>query len=127
MKISIHTIPHAKQRYDTVGDYYVKGGTLHVLISEMQDWRYEFLAALHELAEFFFTKNDGVTEREITIFDINYEKDRSRGKYTSDQEPGNDPDAPYRKQHFVADIIERTAAMALGIDWGKYSAAVSRL
>lgn len=123
MRINIQTIPHAKQRYETVGDYWVKDGVLEIRVSELPDWRYELLVAIHELAEYYFCKNDGVSERSIYRFDVKYENARARGKYTSDQEPGDDPDAPYTKQHQFATIIERTAAMALGVSWGKYNAA----
>ena len=50
MKIIIETIPHDHQRYNTVGDWqFSPDGTLHVKVSEMDDWRHEALIAVHEV------------------------------------------------------------------------------
>jgi hypothetical protein len=61
MIITIETIPAAKMRYPTVGDWQFKpDGTLHITVSRMTDRRYEFLLALHELVEALLYKATGV-------------------------------------------------------------------
>ncbi|MHB8744758.1 MAG: hypothetical protein ACYC9L_16820 [Sulfuricaulis sp.] len=128
MKIGIQIIPHSKQRYETSGDWLIlPKDELDIRVTQLSDWRYTFLLAVHELVEAGLCKHAGITTKQIDDFDIKYEQDRDRGKYTSDQEPGNDPDNPARKQHFVADIVERICAFALGVDWGVYSAEVIKL
>ena len=48
--ILIRSIPHKKHRYETVGDYYtLKNGKTVVHVSDMHNWKYEFLCAIHEL------------------------------------------------------------------------------
>lgn len=124
MKIIIETIPHKRQRYPTVGDWYTKKGTLHIRVSKMSDWRYELLVALHELVEVQLCKNRGVTQKAVDAFDIAFEKRRKSG---NEDEPGDDPKAPYRKEHFFATSVERLMAAELGVDWGKYDEEIISL
>jgi hypothetical protein len=42
-----------------------------------------------------------------------------------DTEPGDDPRAPYHKQHVFAENIERLLAAELGVDWSAYDKEVS--
>jgi len=37
-----------------------------------------------------------------------------------DDEPGENINAPYHKEHMSAELLERVAASILGIDWIKY-------
>ena len=63
MEIHIKTIPHDTQRYPTVGDYWTSSaGVEEVRVSEMPDWRYEALVAVHELIEMILTKHRGIAE-----------------------------------------------------------------
>ena len=32
-------------------------------------------------------------------------------------EPGDDPRAPYRQEHFIAEAVERIVAAFIGVDW----------
>lgn len=45
---------------------------------------------------------------------------------TEDSEPGEDLHAPYRKQHAVADVIERLFAHEIGVPWASYQAAAEK-
>lgn len=125
MKISITSVPHKKQRYDTVGDY---GGRFPsnawVKISKMPDWRYMFLVAFHELIEWALCTHRGITNREITDFDKAFEARREPGNL---DEPGHDPKAPYRKEHAFAERLERLLAKELDVDWKKYDGLVNSL
>lgn len=118
MKIIIETIPHDQQRYPTVGDWtYDPDGTLHIKVSGLSDWRREALVAVHELVEVLVCKNDGVTQEAVDEFDTNYEKERKPG---DESEPGDDPNAPYVRQHCIATGVERILAAELRVNWKDY-------
>ena len=125
MKIVIKAIPHDKQRYDTVGDYWVDGdGTRQIRVSQMVDPRYELLVALHELIEQELCLQRGISEEEITAFDKAFEAARNEW---DNEEPGDNEKAPYRKEHFFATSIERLLAAEFGVDWAEYDDAVMSL
>ena len=127
MNVSIKVIPHSEQRYETCGDWQWKGDTLEITVSALGNWKYEMAVALHELIEVLLCKHSGITQKSADAFDIAYEKDRLRGKYTADQEPGDDPDAPYSLQHSFATGIERMFIFAVGASWGSYNSAITSL
>jgi hypothetical protein len=125
MKIHVETIPHSEQRYPTVGDYWSADGVQHIRVSHMVDWRYEVLVAMHELVEMALTRHRGISEPRITEFDLEFERSREQGRGFS--EPGDHPDAPYRKEHFFATNIERLFAAELDVDWFVYDEYVESL
>jgi hypothetical protein len=117
-RIIIETIPDAAQRYNTVGDYYHnEQGDQLLFISDMGNKKYEFLIALHELIESQLCQERGTTEEMIDVFDFEFEKNRQEGDL---REPGDQPEAPYFKEHQFATEIERLTAKELGVDWDKY-------
>lgn len=118
MKIQIETIPHDAQRYPTIGDYWQKDGIVHIRVSEMHDWRYVILVAVHELIESMITRYRGISEEAIGAFDMEFEHKREQGLVRG--EPGDAPDAPYRREHFFATNVERLLAAELGVDWAIY-------
>lgn len=112
MRIVVQTIPAIEQRYETLGDYWFDGdGTIQVRVSDMGDRRLEFLVALHEMVEFMLCLDRGVAEADITAFDI---------AHPQLHEPGAHPLAPYRREHFFAECIERLVASELGVVWEEY-------
>lgn len=119
MKITIETIPHADQRYPTVGDWtFDATGDLTIRVSDMGDWRKEACVAVHELIEVLICKQVGVTQADVDRFDMGHpELD----------EPGNDSRAPYYEQHQVASGIEQILAKELELDWNEYNAATGAL
>lgn len=125
MNIFIKTIPHKNQRYSTCGDwFYDKDGTLFIFVSELNDWRYNFLVAVHELIEVFLCRHSGVTQKQVDRFDIQYEKNRKAG---DDSEPGDSPKSPYRTQHLAASGIEKVLASMMGVCWADYENAINSL
>jgi hypothetical protein len=88
----------------------------------MSDQRYEFLVAAHEMIEAYLALHAGVTQEAVDKFDRAYEAKRKRG---DDSEPGDDPRAPYHREHVFASKIERSLAKQLGVDWAKYDRGVS--
>ncbi len=122
MKLTITTIPHERQRYDTVGDWkFTPRGHLMIRVSQMGDPRYETLIALHELVEAVLCREAGIDQREVDRFDMAYETSRHLGDKS---EPGDDPAAPYHHQHVSATWFEQHLAGLLHVDWEAYDAEV---
>lgn len=118
MKITIETIPHNQHRYQTVGDwFYDDAGNITIRVSALSDWRREMLIAVHELIEVLTCKNNGVTQEIVDAFDTAFEKDRHPDNV---DEPGDEPSAPYVKQHCLATGIERILAQQWGVSWKEY-------
>lgn len=133
-RILTKVIPHDKQRYPTVGDWKFAGRDLHVLVSDLGDYRYESCVAVHETIEALLCLRDGIAEEDVSAFDIAYEDARDKGIAapcgcvpTEESEPGEDVHAPYREQHAFADGVERLLANQLGVAWDEYSRAVAAL
>lgn len=75
MNIIIKTIPHKEHRYDTVGNWWFdEKGNLEIRVSDMKNWKYEFLVALHELVESALCKSRNIKEKDVTNFDVQFEK-----------------------------------------------------
>jgi len=122
--IELSSIPHHEHRYETAGDWFTKDNVVQVRVSEIGNWKYEMLVAVHELVEAMLCWHDGVPEEMVDQFDTDFEKNRPQGDHS---EPGDDPRAPYRKQHFIATNIERQLAVELGVDWQEYERAIEVL
>ena len=120
-KIIVDVVPHKKQRYNTCGDYFKKGGDLHVRLSKMNS-NHEFLVLIHELIEWYLIDQKGISIKEIDEFDILYEQTK-----TDSSEPGDDKNAPYYDEHQFATVIEKLLADKLGVNWRKYSENVNSL
>lgn len=126
--ISLKTIPHAEQRYDTCGDW--RGdvaGQISVTVSELPDWRYEFLVALHELIEGTLCNARGIKDADVSAFDEQFEAELDSYQHQPDDEPGDDRRAPYHQEHVFASAIERIVATELGVDWSEYEQAINAL
>lgn len=125
MKILLKTIPHAEQRYPTVGDWIIhKNGSITIPVSDMRNEDYAFLVAIHELIEVWLCRKRGISQLSVDIFDIEYERNRKEG---DSSEPGNHPDAPYFKEHLFASEIEVLLAKQLGVNWAQYESTVESL
>lgn len=131
MNVTIKVIPHASQRYRTPGDWWWTDkddtGDLEIRVSKLSDWRYEMLVAVHELVEVLLCRYFRIPEWQVTAFDENYERERAEGLHGVDEEPGDDPSAPYRKEHFFATTVERLFSATLLVDWSLYEKEISAL
>lgn len=118
--LSLITIPHSVQRYSTAGDWQAGHGHANILASHTPvDKRYERLVLLHELVECLLCKWTGVSTQVVDEWDLNF--DFNGG------EPGDDPKAPYHRQHVIASVVERLAAELLGVDWNAYERALEQM
>lgn len=125
MKIIIETIKHSSQRYSTVGDYWKdKKGNWHIKISETGSDITNKLIGVHELVEFVLTDFKGITEDDITKFDVDFENKRKKGNI---EEPGFDPKAPYKNEHAIATAVELMMCAHLNISWKEYEQKINAL
>jgi hypothetical protein len=108
LNVEILTIPDSRQRYDTAGDWRLPNGRIVIKVSRLSNPDYELLVAIHELIEARLCQRDGVSDR----------WDRGPGK--DEDEPGDDPKAPYHEQHMTASRIERFVAKQIGVNWAEY-------
>ncbi len=122
----ISQVPHRKQRYETVGDW-IPGKPAEIRVSKMKDQRYVFLVALHEMIEYELCKMNGISDRQVVAFDVNFEAERRRNLHPLEAEPGNDPKAPYRGEHDFATMVEMMVAQKLGVKWSAYEKALLAL
>lgn len=120
LNIQIRTIPHKEQKYETCGNYGEIDGKSWIEVSELSETNREFLIFIHEAIEQYLCKVRNIEDEDICKFDIQFEDDRKKGFHTPDDEPGDDINAPYRKEHFFATNIERQLAHELGVDWADY-------
>lgn len=132
LNIRILTIPHSEQAYDTVGNYWVdKDGVMQFRVSDLGNPWKELGVIIHELIESYLLLLRGVPWDSIDKFDIAYENARASGKAPCGckpfEEPGDDPHAPYRKEHRFSENIERQFIHEAGVDWKEYSDQVEAL
>lgn len=125
MHITVHTINHVDQRYETIGDWiFNSDNDLHIFVSDLGNPVFNFLVAIHEEIEAVLCQQAGVTGAAVDEFDALFELERSEG---AEEEPGDSPDAPYYEQHVFATKIEKELAAKLNVSWEEYEAAIYAL
>ena len=108
--IDIRFIPESEMRRPALGDWWHEGSVLHIRATSEGGQQAAFLVALHELVEAWLCDAHGVAEADVDAFD---------DAFTGDDEPGDDPKAPYRAEHRAAMLVEHLMALFLGItDYG---------
>lgn len=117
-RIIIETIDFDKTRIKGhVGDwFYDQHGDLRItvvasdILPNVQGTIFSseiFLIALHELIEARLCMSDGIDQEDVDAFDA---------AWRGETEPGDDGNAPYRRQHRRACLVEFMMAEWLGID-----------
>ena len=127
MKITIETIPHSDQRYETCGDWqFASPGELNIRVSDMGNDDYAFLVGIHEAIEAWLAvKRLGPeVEKQLDDFDMAYEDARKPG---DESEPGDDVGCPVYLEHQLATGIERMLAKYLKVDWDAYEERLNAL
>lgn len=127
LRIIIKVIPHSFQEYNTVGNYKTIENEMYVLVSNLDNEIYHKMVIIHELIEEALTKHKGITEQEITDFDLYYESRRKQGLVPEFSEPGFDKNAPYRDQHAFASSVEYGMCAMAGLNFMEYDHAVNEL
>jgi hypothetical protein len=125
-RVIIRAIPHKEHRYPTCGDWWYdpEDGTLQIRVSQEMPLFSQQLVALHELAEVFMCAANGITQKQVDDFDMNYEANRQPG---DESEPGEQPNAPYFAQHGLATAVERMAATQMGVVWPQHEQEIVKL
>lgn len=122
MNITIRVVEPGQMRYQTVGDWQVnKKGNLDITVANSHDSATDFLVGIHEAIEAVLCIFHGVKPKDVDDFDVEWEK--SPNDYA---EPGDDPDAPYHKEHVLATNIERILAQAIPLEWHIHDENVTR-
>jgi hypothetical protein len=107
-----------------VGDWVWHDDILTIYVSEMKKWEHMALVAIHELAEAVLCKKRDISDQVVDQFDQQGCKECGCNMV---DEPGADPHAPYRREHFTASMIESAMACELGVNWAAYDKAVMAL
>lgn len=122
VKVTIDTIDHELQRYDTCGDWQWHTGAGHdalkISVSRLYNFRQEFLIAIHELVEAVLCSEQGVKEQDVDEFDKSF---------TGPGDAGDSLLAPYHSQHLIATAVEKYLSVHLKVDWAEYEGAIKRL
>lgn len=117
--ITLSPIHPSKLRYSTVGDWFLRGSEIEVLCADTGECDDSvFLVMLHEMIEAKLCLNAGITEEDVTEWDV---------AHPELEEPGDHPDAPYHKQHCLALIVEQCACKALGLSWEEHESNVAKI
>lgn len=128
MKIEIEIKPLSEIRNNQVGDYFYKpDGTLVFHIADMGNDFYIKSILLHELFEEMTTKQNGISEQDITDFDAFYEMKRKQGLVPENAENGFDNAAPYKSEHSAATACELMAFAITHMSWVDYEHAINFL
>jgi hypothetical protein len=126
-KINIEIVPLKKQRYETLGDYYFKKGILEFKITDTGNPLYNKLILIHELVEQTLTEALGIKEEQILRHDLQFEKLLKDGKVGFDDEPGDHKNSPYRKEHVIAEVVERLMINHLNLSWKNYDKEIYKV
>ena len=117
MKITIQTIKHEEQRYDTVGDYWEDAdGTMQFRITDTGNKIVNFMCLMHELTEWFWCVVRGLPLESVDTFDLNH---------LDAEEPGCLSDAPYHEGHELGEVVEKVLENGLGISHKEVDEAYS--
>jgi hypothetical protein len=98
-----------------------------IQVSDVKNSSYELAIAIHELIEQHLIELDKIPLKAIDKFDIEFEKEFQKGLHSPDDEPGDDPRAPYFWHHQYAGIIERLFIQGCGLRWKDYEDAITKL
>ena len=107
-KIKIEVVPLKKQRYETLGDYFYDANkVLNFKITDTGNPLFNKLILIHELIEQTLTEAKGIKESTILKHDLEFEKLVKDGVVDKDSEPGEHKNSPYRREHLLAEVVER--------------------
>jgi hypothetical protein len=115
-RIEIKFIDPKNQRFGEAGDWFydAEDDRMTVFVNRMSDWRSELAVAIHELCESIACLAADIDQTDVDAFDKRFHEDLHDG------EAGDNPDAPYHKQHVGATAVERLTCSELGINWEQH-------
>lgn len=122
ISIILNTTEMNEMRYKSIDDWfdpleYEDFLQFKTYVADTGNMDYNFLVLMHALVEQYLCHKHKITDKEVTDFDMNHpELD----------DPGNSEDAPYHKEHMVANDIESMLSVALEVKWEDYEKAIER-
>lgn len=117
--IEVQILEQRHLRNQQCGNWFLDAyGCHHFEVAQSGKHSYHVLVLVHELIEEALCRERGIRESAVNRFDDHY-----RG----DGEPGDDPKAPYRREHKFATRIEKLICKELGIDWKTYAGEIDKL
>jgi len=131
--ITIKTIPHKEQDYDTVGNWKITPHEMLIFVSDMDNDDSEFVIGIHEAIEAWLCEKNGISQDDVDNWDMWYEEAREQGTAACGcpiyptSEPGNDKHCPYRKEHQFTTKIEKMLVKRGGMDWTQHDILVNSL
>jgi len=122
-RIIIEVIPHTEQRLGQPGDWYTAAdGTRVVRVSDLGDWRFNYLLARHEMDEMMLCQHAGISVEAVDGYDS-----RPEAKDDDPDSFSGYPGAPYQEQHNDAMAAEWVMSRLLNVAWQKYGEAFEKL
>ena len=119
--ITIRVKSPSEMRNCYIGDWLEEvPGHRTIDIADTGDDRFNLLIALHEAVEQELCAENGVQESDVSAFDAAFEESGRDG------EPGDDPAAPYFREHQAATRVEEMGCLSLGVTWAEYDAGCER-
>ena len=117
-EIKIKVIPHGEQRLRNgdIADYYKDNNDYIIAVSDLGNPDYNFLVQLHEFIELHMILRNGIKIEDIDKWDCEHPETM-----------GDDPFAPYKREHFFATMIERLVADRIGVSWSEYEKCIESL
>lgn len=107
-------------RCDQCGDWNYTDKVIIVTVRDDLPPKSQLAIAIHELIEAYLCRENRISDQSVCAFDQKYEAERKEGKHGENDEPGDDPRAPYREEHQIATFVERAVCHALGISWKEH-------
>ena len=105
--VTIDAVHPDGMRYPTEGDWQLgPDDVLHIAVTSNMPRREQMLLALHELVEALLCEARGITQAQVDAFDF---------AFTGEGEPGDCADAPYRREHRFAALIDHLVAHEMGV------------
>ncbi len=131
MRITLEVIPHEQQRLGAIGDWFFeKNGDLVVHVSDLGDWRYNFLVLRHEMDEAMLCMKDGITTETVDIEQVAHQEDvKAMGGIDMDDPDSFSgyPGSSIQVQHDDALAAEWVMSRLLGVDWVEYGKAAEKV
>jgi hypothetical protein len=120
MRIQIETVPHAQQRYETTGDWWWDpDDTLQMRVSALAE------LAPRRTDRCSRARGGAALQGSRCVYGSGRRVRHGSGERIG--WPGDDPRAPYHREHEFAGCVERLLAHELGIDWNDYEDALDAL
>ena len=106
--VFIQIVPHRNQPFKNTGDWHEhKDGSTLIRVSDMDNWLYHRLHAIHELIEDTLRRAKGISEEEVNEF----------CKICDPIIGSDDPKSPIYHEHRISTICEQIVCEAAGIKW----------